>query len=96
MAVLESKDGKELIATCDCGCENAVHLKIDSEVEGTYCFMSFMNGNFYRDQEAGAFRSLVRKLKKIICVVRGKDFYYSDVCMTKEDFQQFKEYVNRF
>lgn len=35
------------------------------------------------------------KLKKIWAIICNKDFYYSDIVLTKDDFKEFKEWVNR-
>lgn len=97
MSILLNKDKTELIVTCNCGCDRGVHIKIDDEDKeyGYYAFVSFMNGNFYKDQY-GAFDILKEKFAKIWAIIRNKDYYYSDVIMTKDDFKQFKEYVNSF
>lgn len=34
------------------------------------------------------------KLKKIWAILRNKDFYYSEISMSREDFETFKEYIN--
>lgn len=57
--------------------------------------MSYMNGNFYKDQY-GMLGILKEKLKKIWAIIRNKDYYYSDVVMNGEDFNRFKEYINQF
>ncbi len=31
MSVMISSDKKELIVTCKCGCQDAIHIKIDDE-----------------------------------------------------------------
>lgn len=98
MAVMISDDKKELIVTCRCGCENAIHIKVndDDKEDDYYAFQSYMNGNWYRDQNDKILRTIGRKLKKIWAIIRNKDFYYSDVVMSSEDFQKYKEYINQF
>ena len=52
MSVMISDDKKELIVTCGCGCEEAIHLRIepfDNDNEN-YIFLTYLNSNFYRDQ----------------------------------------------
>ena len=96
MAVMISEDKKDLIVTCKCGCGEAAHLTIEHKNgEDYYAYQCFMNGNFYREQ-CGMFGTLKNKIKKIWAVIRNKDYYYSDVVMNKEDFEQFKKYVNQF
>ena len=57
MSVLRTEDGKELILTCRCGCDDGIHFKIDKDFED-YMYMTYTNGNFYRDQDNGFFRTL--------------------------------------
>ena len=58
--------------------------------DGEYAFLTYTNGNFYTQQ-----RPFFEKLKKIWAIIRNKDFYYSDIVLTKDDFNEFKEWVNR-
>ena len=97
MAVLKTDDNKELIITCECGCDDSIHFCVseDEETYNYYAIMSYMNGNFYKDQY-GMFGVLKEKLKKIWAIIRNKDYYYSDVVMNGEDFKRFKEYINQF
>ena len=82
MSVMISDDRKELVVMCKCGCQDAIQ--------------TYMNGNWYRDQNDRIFRTIGKKLKKIWMIIRNKDYYYSDVLMNYEDFQRFKEYINQF
>lgn len=93
MALLLSNDNKELIVTCDCGCENGFYIRIDDLGDNYFAFLSYMNGNFYTDQK-GFFSIFLNKLRKIWAVIANKDYYYSDVVMSKDDFEKFKEYIN--
>lgn len=98
MSVMISDDKKELIVTCKCGCQDSVHIKVDDEDKDTnyYAIQIYMNGNWYRDQDEKIFRTIDRKLRKIWAIIRNKDYYYSDVLMSREDFEKFKEYINQF
>ena len=91
MAVFKNYNENELIINCDCGCDDGIHLKIEDYEDGTYAFLTYINGNFYKEQSF----SFVSKLKKIWAIIRGKDFYYSDIVMKKEDFEKFKEWINK-
>ena len=90
MAVFKNFSEDELIINCKCGCDEGIHFAIKNEND-SYCFVSFTNGNFYKEQKH-PFRE---KLKKIWAIIRNKDFYYSDIIMTKEDFNNFTEWINR-
>ena len=92
MSVMISKDNKELIMTCDCGCDEACHIKIDDfGDDDTFAYMTYMNGNFYKEQE----HSGRVKVKKIWKILRGKDYYYADIVFKKKDWETFKEWVNQ-
>lgn len=93
MAVLLSNDNKELIVTCDCGCEDSIHIKVENVSDDYFAFLSYMNGNFYTEQK-GFFSTFLNKLRKIWAVIANKDYYYSDVVMSKDDFEKFAEYIN--
>lgn len=94
MAVLKNKDGTELLVDCLCGCDDGVRLRIDKEDLEWYCFMSYTNGAFYRDQNETWWRVFSKKLKKIWAIIRNKDYYYADIMMSKEEFEEFRQYIN--
>ena len=75
--IFPSKDGTDLIVTCNCGCDEGVHL---------------INGNFSRDQY-GAFGILRKKLSQIWAIIRNRQFYYSEIIMTRDEFRDFKDWV---
>ncbi len=97
MAVLtgETKDTRELIMSCQCGCDEGIRIRINKDDElDDYAFVTYQNGNWYREQ-SGSFKTLTEKIKKIWRIIRNKDFYYSEIIMSKEDFNKFKEYVDK-
>lgn len=91
MAVFKNFKDDELIVSCKCGCDEGIHLKIYDYKDGDYAFLTYTNGNFYTQQRTPFFE----KLKKIWAIIRNKDFYYSDIVFTKDDFNKFKEWINR-
>lgn len=96
MAVLKSKDGTELLVDCCCGCNEGIRLRIDKFDEDLdyYCFMYYTNGQFYREQDDKMWIVFCKKLKKIWAIIRNKDFYYAEVTMSKDEFNEFREYIN--
>lgn len=98
MSVMISDDKKEMIVTCECGCHDAIHIKVDDEDKESdyYAIQTYMNANWYRDQDDSILRCIGRKLKKIWAIIRNKDFYYSELVMNCEDFQKYKEYISQF
>ncbi|SCX09396.1 hypothetical protein SAMN02910339_01333 [Lachnospiraceae bacterium YSD2013] len=97
MAILMTADKAELIATCDCGCEDAFHIKVYEEEDiGVKGFLTFMKSDFDTEYSKNPWRAFKIKMKKIWMILRGQDYCYSDVIMSKEDFERFKEYINQF
>lgn len=94
MAILMSKDKKELILSCDCGCDNGLHIRIDKDTSKYLCYISYISGDYYRNQYKKIRYVVWEKIKKILAIVLNKDFCYSEVRMAKEDFKVFKEYIN--
>lgn len=94
MSILFHNKKNELIVTCECGCEESAHIKIEEDDE-LYLFLTYMNGKFYNCSDS-IWETVKRKCKKIWCIIRNKDYYYSDIIMNKEDFKKFKEYINQF
>lgn len=85
-------------AAAECGCEDAIHIRIDDEDKDVdyYAIQTYLNGNWYRDQNDRVLRIVKRKLKKIWVIIRNRDFYYSELLMNCEDFRKYKEYINQF
>ena len=98
MAVFLTENKKEMIIDCKCGCEDTIHIKVDDSDKDVneYAIQTYMNSNWYRDQDDRILRVIGRKLKKIWAIIRNKDFYYSELILTKEDFKKYKEYINQF
>lgn len=94
MAALKNKSGTELYIDCNCGCNEGIRFKVDKDDLDYYCFMTYTNGNFYNEQSTTMWRVFCKKLEKIWAIIRNKDFYYSDVLMTKVEFDEFREYIN--
>lgn len=92
-SVLKSYDEKEVIVSCKCGCDDGIHMEIrHNDGEDFYAIAAFTNGNFYLEQH----HPFIEKMKKIWAIIRNKDYYYSDICMSEKDWKQFKEWVNRW
>lgn len=91
MAVLKNTKDNELIITCHCGCDDSVHISVEDFPDGGYAFMTYMNGNFYSEQK----HPFIEKIKKIWAIIRNKDYFYSDIVMTKEEFDEFAKWVNQ-
>lgn len=98
MSVFFNKDNDELVVTCGCGWEDhAAHIKILHDKEDDdFCYLTYLNGNFYKEQNQKISEVFKRKLRKIWAIVVNKDYYYSDIIMSRKEFEQFKEFINQY
>lgn len=87
MAVMRSKDNKDLVVDCSCGCDNGIRIRVDKEDEDMYFFLSYTSGNFYREQSDKLWCVIYYKLKKTWSIIRNKDYHYSDICMTNRNLK---------
>ena len=94
MAVFFNKDKSEMIVNCTCGCEDSVHIRIDVDDYDYYAIWTYMNGNFFRDQNGTVVDTIRKKLKKIWAIIRNKDYHYSDVVMNRAEFVEFVKFIN--
>ena len=94
MAVLKNKDNTELYIDCNCGCNDGIRIRVHKDDFDYYCFWTYTNGNFYTEQCETVWRIFRKKFEKIWAILRNKDFCYSDILMTKDEFNEFREYIN--
>lgn len=92
MAVLKNTEGNEIFIDCDCGCGDSMRLVVDKDDYDWYAIMTKME-NCKKDS---VWWMICKKFKKIWAIIRNKDYYYSDILLTKEDYETFKEYINKF
>ena len=93
MAIMRSKDGKNLIVDCDCGCDEGLRIRINEFHEDSYAILSYVSGNFYKDQDLSFWQVFKLKCKKIWRILRNKDYCYSEIVISKEDFKELQEYI---
>ena len=94
MAIMKSKDGKNLIVYCNCGCDEGLRIRINEFDEDTYAILTYTSGNFYKDQKLSCWSIFKLKCRKIWRIIRGKDYCYSEILVSKEEFKELKEYLN--
>ncbi len=90
MAVFKNFNDDELIISCRCGCDEGIHFNIANFDDDDYVFVTYTSGDFYVQQAP-----FVEKLQKIWAIIRNKDFYYSEITMSKSDFKEFVKWVNK-
>ena len=47
----------------------------------------------YKEQNMSCWRVFKLKCKKIWCILRGKDYTYSEILVSKEEFKDLQEYI---
>lgn len=80
----------EFITFCKCGCGNGIVLKADNEDEEVS--LQIVSDNFYSMQNKGKM-SIKEKIKRIWCIIKGKEYCYFDILIEKGELQEFKEFV---
>ena len=83
----------EIIVSCNCGCDEGLRFKVNKLDPEYYCILTYTNGAFYRDQNDTIWKVISKKLKKIWAIIRNKDYYYSEIIMSKEEFNDFRRYL---
>ena len=91
--VYVTKENKDLIVTCKCGCEEGFHISVDQDAD-EFAIISCISGNYYREQY-GVFGTLGRKLRHIWAVIRNREFICSEILLTKDEFEQYKDWINQ-
>lgn len=82
------------IVTCDCGCGSGVEFRvIHINDDDTYALGTFFSGSFYLEQYSG-FDRFLKKCRKIWAVITNKDYQYTDILMSKKEWNTFKEIIN--
>lgn len=73
-----------------CSCVDRCELEVEKECwndkDINYC-ITFKTKN--RNIETGIFKSLYIKLKKIWCIIRGKDYLYYDIEIDENSMKDF-------
>lgn len=96
MAVLNNKENTECIITCKCGCDDAIHFVVDADDPNLYMIATLVESRFYSEQDNKISRVIKKKLKKIWAIIRNKDYYLNEIVMSKDEFKEFKRFLNRF
>jgi len=79
---------KRFFIPCDCGC-NIMEFDYFDEEE---MFISNYVSTFYEKQDQ-IFGNILRRIKFIWFILRGKEFHLYEVVIRKEQLQEFKKWV---
>jgi len=87
MAVMKTKDEKEIYINCNCSCGNGCSIKLwDLFGDGKDVSISFVHQGG-RPQ---------RRLQRIWSAIRGKDFYWSEILLNEEEWKEFYSSIEKF
>jgi len=92
--IFYSNNKNECVVSCHCGCGDSVQMVIEhdsTEPDSGYFYQILMDSAWNFEQYGWLWR-----LKKIWRILRNKDYYYSEIGMTKKEFEEFKEWINKF
>lgn len=88
---------KDFVVTCNCGCQEGMEFRFVKEniKDNNYqeYYIEFCTSKWDTEQDHGLNR-FVYVLKKIWSIIRGKDFYYSEIILTPKQWQQFRKCIN--
>lgn len=88
----DNKDIKLLIANCNCGCDEEIHIKkfADPEIEESdqEYYLSIHTSKFYSNQK-GIFRLIGHRIKLAFKMLFGKEYLLCDLVLNKNDIDEF-------
>lgn len=86
-----------IMANCDCGCNEEIQIKKftdpEKEISDDY-YIEFLTSKFYSEQD-GIFKIIKHRLKRAWCSLRGKDYQYMEIYLSKKSFEEFKSKINK-
>ena len=82
-----SYDSNKAVLFCNCGCDEGI--RFDYWEEDNELFLNFVTGKFYAGQGSQPFR----KLKRIWAVIRGQEYYLSEMVLNTEDLEELRRYI---
>lgn len=93
-SVLSNKEGTDFAISCDCGCKNTIRIEKIIDETGNLISIGFLTDNYYNKQQT-IWSIIKEKVKKIKCILTNKDFYHFEIILTNDQFNEFREYIDR-
>lgn len=90
--VYKNLKGQSLIVNCNCGCGKGIEFRVNKD-EDDYASLSLISSDWYANQLSG-WDIFKEKIKKIWFILRGKDYYYSEIILNKDEWEEFKKIIN--
>lgn len=97
-----NEESKEFVVMCDCGCSSGMHFKFGYDFFGkdrngkdvSEYYISLVHSRFYCESTKWRY-TFKEKLKKIWYILRNKDYYYAEICLSPQEWEEFKKAVNK-
>ena len=82
------KDLELIITNCDCGCDEAIHIKkyVYDGTDPDY-YISICGGKFYLEQ-TGIFKRILKRIKNSWRALIGKDYKLFEIMVTPENIDE--------
>lgn len=91
MSVFTTENDNEIIIECGCGCGEGVLLSVCKDDSEYYFYQMVLDARWNTERYG-----LLWKFKKLWAVLWNKDYLYSEAALTKDEFQKFKDWMNKF
>jgi hypothetical protein len=90
----EDKDSKIIIVNCNCGCDEAIHIKkikYDDELQiPDEYYISIGTTQFYAKQK-GIFRTIGHRVKLAFLMLFGKEYRFTELVLTKDELSELRQ-----
>lgn len=83
-------DGQGFLINCSCGCGSGLEFKPDPDEEEV--ILTINVSRWYSEQD-DIFVRLMKKLKNIWFVLRGKEYCYSELVIKADEWTKFQEFI---
>jgi len=89
-----TKEIKQELKVCDCGCSAIRITRYDWDHCGTDYGISLYKDEFYNGEHF-IIKSILTRLKHAWFTLLGKDYWLFDISLSKEQFDEFKENLGK-
>ena len=84
---------KEILLKCTCGCSILALSRWEEDNFPPEYIISLYSITFGEKQNP-IWHNIQDRLKMIWCAIRGKQFYFYDLIISKDQLEEFKKFVN--
>lgn len=88
-----NKEKDDIVISCSCGCEDGMRFHLYNYDDDKSVGISLLMGKFSFEQYNG-FDLFKKKIKKIFAIIRNKDYYYADILLEGNEWDEFVSTIN--